>query len=108
MKRVHVNSLFVLFFFITGLANSGSAQNLKDFFNSKTKHVVAIGEIGLDYFYEHSDFNFKDEEFMMNQAQNEKLESHNSKAAYILHNYIKLHLQTTRYLHGLAYLELLP
>ena len=30
-------------------------DQLKDFFNSKTKHIVAIGEIGLDYFYEYSD-----------------------------------------------------
>jgi TatD DNase family protein len=34
----------------------GNIDQLKTLFNSKTtKNIVAIGEIGLDYFYEHSD-----------------------------------------------------
>lgn len=43
MKRVHVNSLFVLFFCITGLVNSGSAQNIKDFFGSTDKKTTWLG-----------------------------------------------------------------
>ena len=43
MKRVHVHPFFVLFFFITGLVNSGSAQNLKDFFNSTEKKTTWLG-----------------------------------------------------------------
>lgn len=43
MKRVHVNSLFVLFFCITGFVNSGSAQTIKDFLVPPIKKTTWLG-----------------------------------------------------------------